>query len=47
MNKLPCSVNGVKEEQISNWMPNRSQPNVVETRLVTNTKEQLEMTTMR
>jgi hypothetical protein len=33
VNKLPCSVNGGTGGQASNWVLERSQPNVAETRL--------------
>jgi hypothetical protein len=47
MNKLPYGVKWRNWGQASNWVLNRSQPNIVETRLNTNTKEQPEKTTTR
>jgi hypothetical protein len=47
VNKLPCGINGGTRGQASNWVPNRSRPNVVKTRLDINTKEQPGKTTTR
>jgi hypothetical protein len=47
MNKLPYGVKQREWGQASNWVPDRSRPNVVETRLDTNTKEQSRKSTTR
>jgi hypothetical protein len=47
MNKLPFSVKRREWGQASSWVPERSQPNVMETRLNTDTREQPGMTMTR
>jgi hypothetical protein len=40
VNKLPCGVKRRDRGQASNWVPERSRPNVVETWLDTDMREQ-------
>jgi hypothetical protein len=47
MNKLPFSIKQRDKRQASNWVFERSQPNIIETRLDTDNKEQLETITTR
>jgi hypothetical protein len=47
VNKLPCGVKWRDRGQASNWVPERSRPNVVEMWLNTDMREQLRNLTTR